>query len=206
VAAQLVERPSTRFLLGAAAPDLARMGQVPVAGSGPPDLVAGVAAHHRTDAAFHGSTWFRERNRALVAELDRRGVRRGPARGAGHVVVELLLDGALLEDPDHAGTFGPAWAALGEPTQDALAMVPADHRHRWSDLLRRLTDRLEPVRYGEATYAADRTAGTLGFRPRLAMTEDEEAALREVAVDAQDDIRATAPDVVRSVVGALARS
>jgi hypothetical protein len=120
------------------------------------------------------------------------------------VLVELLLDGALLEDTTHADTFAPAWAALAGPTADALAMVPPDHHDRWAGLLGRLTTRLEPARYGEAAYAADRTAGTLGFRPRLAMTEDEETVLREVAAEVQDDIRATAPDVVRSIVGAVA--
>jgi hypothetical protein len=198
------EGASTRFLLGAAAPDLVRMARLPVATEGPEDLLAGVAAHHRTDAAFHGSEWFRSRNRALVTELKDRGVRRGPARGAGHVLVELLLDGVLLGDDGHADVFAGPWAALAAADEDARSMVPPAHHERWVDLLGQLTTRLDPASYSDPTYAADRTAGTLGRRPRLAMTDDELATLRAVAGDAQPDIRAGAPDIVDEVVGALA--
>ncbi len=204
VAARLQDCPTTRYLLGAAAPDLARMARVPVATNGTQDLLAGVAAHHWTDAAFHESAWFRAHNRSLVAELGDRGVRRGPARGAGPVLVELLLDGALLAEERHAATFAGPWAALGRADADALAMVPPDHHPRWVGLLGQLTDRLEPARYAEAAYAADRTAGTLGRRPRLAMTDHEQAVLREVALEVQPRIGADAGAVVDEVVGALA--
>jgi hypothetical protein len=203
VAARVAEAPTTRFLLGAAAPDLARMARVPVATEGPRDLLDGVAAHHRTDTAFHESDWFRSHSRALVAELGARGVRRGPARGAGHVLVELLLDGALLADDVNAATFAAPWSALGRADEDALAMVPAGDRERWVEVLGQLTARLEPARYADAAYAADRTAGTLGRRPRLAMTDDEQAVLRDVAADFQAEITGGASDVVHGVVGAL---
>jgi len=179
------------------------MARVPVTTDGPEDLLAGVGAHHRTDAAFHDSAWFRDRNRALVRTLSDHGVRRGPARGAGHVLVELLLDGALLTEPDHASTFAPAWEALGRPTAEALAMVPAGHRDRWSGLLEQLTRRLDPTAYVDPVYAADRTAGTLARRPRLAMTEAEQATLRQVAADLQPAIRDEAPGTLAEVVAAL---
>ncbi|HYF46455.1 MAG TPA: hypothetical protein VD926_09620 [Acidimicrobiales bacterium] len=203
VAAELVERPTTPYLLGAAAPDLARMARVPVTTEGPEDLLAGVAAHHRTDAAFHDGAWFRSRNRALVRTLADLGVRRGPARGAGHVLVELLLDGALLAETGHASTFARAWAALGHPTADAVAIVPPAHRDRWVDLLDQLTTRLDPTAYLDPDYAADRTAGTLARRPRLAMDEAEREALRGAAAELQPAIRAEAPDVLAEVVAAL---
>ncbi len=203
VASQTTDNGSTGFLLGAAAPDLARMARVPVATEGPEDHLAGVAAHHRTDAAFHDSAWFRGHNRAFVAELTARGVRRGPARGAGHVLVELLLDGALLDDAGHASTFTPAWSALADAGDEALAMVPAEHHERWADFLRQLTSRLEPSRYADPTYAADRTAGTLGRRPRLAMDDGEQETLRAVADELQPTITAGADHVVDDVVAAL---
>jgi len=180
------------------------MARVPVATEGPPDLLAGVVAHHRTDATFHDSDWFRGHNRALVAELGARGVRRGPARGAGHVLVELLLDGVLLDDAGHAATFAEPWAALGRADADALAMVPDDHHERWVDLIGQLTRRLDPARYADPTYAADRTAGTLRWRPRLAMTDDEQAVLRELAVDVRPAVTAGADGLVDDVVRALA--
>ena len=193
---------STAHLLGAAAPDLARMARLPVADGGSDDFRAGVAAHHRTDAAFHDLPWFRRRNRELVGELTARGVRRGPARGAAHVLVELLLDGALLADAQHAATFAPAWASLAAADADARAMVPADGHGRWLDFLDQLTRRLDPPSYADATYAADRTAGTLSWRPRLAMTDEEHAALQDVAVEVQLVVLDSAHDVLASVAAA----
>jgi hypothetical protein len=193
---------STAHLLGAAAPDLARMARLPVADRGSDDFRSGVAAHHRTDAAFHDLPWFRQHNRALVGELTARGVRRGPARGAAHVLVELLLDGALLTDDRHAATFAPAWAALAAADDDARAMVPADGEDRWLDFLGQLTRRLDPSAYVDATYAADRTAGTLSWRPRLAMSDDEHVVLRTVAIEVQPAVVESADDVLASVLAA----
>jgi hypothetical protein len=199
VAERLRGATSTAHLLGAAAPDLARMARLPVADDGPADFRAGVAVHHRTDAVFHDLDWFRGHNRALGAELTARGVRRGPARGAAHVLVELLLDGALLADGRHAATFAPAWAALAAADDDAMAMVPAHGHARWREFLAQVTRRLDPSAYADAGYAADRTAGTLSWRPRLAMDGEETEVLREVAAEVQPSIVAEAEAVVRSV-------
>jgi hypothetical protein len=204
VARHAVPEPTTRLLLGAAAPDLARMARVAVAPAGRLDFAAGVAAHHRTDAVFHELDWFRSHNRRLVAELNERGVRRGPARGAAHVLIELLLDGAVLARAEHAATFARPWAALAEPDADALAMVPAEDHTRWVDFLGLLTERLEPTAYGDPGYAADRTAGTLARRPRLAMTGPEQARLRELAGEVHDRIAEEAEGVLTKVVEAVA--
>ncbi len=188
VAQQVADRPSTPLLLGAAAPDLARMARVPVATSGSGDHLAGVAVHHRTDTVFHELAWFRDHNRRLVGDLADRGIRRGPARGAAHVLIELLLDGALLTDPGHAATFAGPWEAMSTPDADALAVVETAHHDQWVDFLGQLTGRLEPAAYGDPTYAADRTANTLARRPRLAMTDDEAVTLRQVAPEIQPQI------------------
>jgi hypothetical protein len=199
VADRMAGGASTAHLLGAAAPDLARMAQVPVAADAADDFRAGVAAHHRTDAAFHGLAWFREQNRTLVGELTARGVRRGPARGAAHVVIELLLDGALLAHDEHAEVFAPAWTALSTADPDAVAMVEHHHGPRWVEFLHQLTSRLEPSAYADAAYAADRTAGTLSRRPLLAMDDVEWDVLRAVAAEAQPSIAAAADDVLAAV-------
>ncbi|HET9542692.1 MAG TPA: hypothetical protein VFP02_06405 [Acidimicrobiales bacterium] len=203
VAQQATPEATTPLLLGAAAPDLARMARLPVATAGPPGFTAGVATHHRTDAVFHGLDWFRATNRRLVRGLSDRGVRRGPARGAAHVLIELLLDGAVLARAEHAATFARPWAALAEPDDDALAMVADEDRSQWVEFLGLLTDRLEPVSYGDPRYAADRTAGTLARRPRLAMNNDERAVLRGLADDVHEPITRDADDVLRSVVAAV---
>ncbi len=200
VASQAAAQPSTALLLGAAAPDLARMAGVRVADVGSDAHLDGVALHHRTDAAFHEHDWFRTSNRSVVRMLVDRGVRRGPARGAGHVLVELLLDGALLDDRQHAAAFAPAWTALAEPDDDAVAMVPAEHRDGWRLFLDQLTRRLDPAAYGDPAYAADRTVGTLSRRPRLAMDERDAQTRRDVAADVQQDVRAAAPSIMKDVV------
>ncbi len=203
VAAEVVADAPTGVLVGAAGPDLVRMAGLRSAGDGSPDVLAGIALHHRTDAVFHDLPWFREHNRATVLALRDRGVRRGPARGAAHVLVELLLDGALLADRPEA--FDRFWAALGEPTDDAVGLVGADHGDRWREMLDQLTTRLEPERYADPAYAADRTAGTLARRPRLALEEDELADLRHVAHVLVPGITGEAARVRRDVA-ALVRS
>ena len=196
VAQRVAEAPSTALLLGAAAPDLARMARVPVATTGSAAHLAGVATHHRTDAVFHELAWFRTHNRRLVGDLAERGVRRGPARGAAHVLIELLLDGALLADAEHAETFARPWQAMSRPDADALAVADATHHEQWIDFLGQLTSRLDPAAYGDPTYAADRTANTLARRPRLAMTEDEAATLRHVAAELRPQIAAETEHVL----------
>lgn len=203
VAERLVDEPSTGLLLGAAAPDLARMARVPLAVTGSADHLAGVATHHRTDAVFHELMWFRDHNRHLVATLGGHGVRRGPARGAAHVLIELLLDGALLARTEHAETFARPWAAMAGPDDDALAVVDTAHHERWVDFLGQLTGRLDPMAYGDPAYAADRTSNTLARRPRLAMTDDEMATLRQVASDLGPTIAASAEEVLAVVAASI---
>ena len=203
VAHRVADAPSTALLLGAAAPDLARMARVPVATTGSAHHLAGVATHHRTDAVFHDLPWFRDHNRRLVGDLADRGLRRGPSRGAAHVLIELLLDGALLGDPGHAATFAGPWEAMSAPDDDALAVVDAAHHEQWVDFLGQLTSRLDPAAYGDPTYAADRTANTLARRPRLAMTDDEAATLRELAADLQATIVAESEHVLATTVEAV---
>lgn len=203
VAHRVADAPSTALLLGAAAPDLARMARVPVATTGSAHHLAGVAAHHRTDAVFHELAWFRDHNRRLVGDLADRGLRRGPARGAAHVLIELLLDGALLADRGHAATFARPWEAMSAPDHDAVAVVGPGHHDQWVDFLGQLTSRLDPSAYGDPTYAADRTTNTLARRPRLAMTDAEAEVLRHVAADLRPTIAAEADLVLTSTASAL---
>lgn len=162
-----------------------------------------MALHHRADAAFHALAWFREHSAAVVADLDRGGVRRGPARGAGHVLVELVLDGAVLGRPDGSATFGPVWSALADGGPEVSGLVEAVHRDRWLDVVEQFTTRLDPWAYGDAGYAADRTAGALSRRPRLALDDREHAVLRDVAAAHHLPLSADAGAVLDAVVAAL---
>jgi hypothetical protein len=177
--------------LSAAAPDLAHMARLPLS----PAVDAG--HHHRADAAFHELAWFRSRTSEVTRALTREGVRRGPARGGAHVLVELLLDGAVLgSDRDGAAVFDEVWASLGRPDPEVVALVEAEHRQAWADFLDQVTRRLDPYAYADPAYAADRAVGTLSRRPRLAMDDDEHAVLRALAQPIPAD---EASDVLRQV-------
>lgn len=184
--------------LGAAGPDLARMAGVALAPS-TAEVAAGVALHHRTDAVFHDLAWFRDTSRSLTADLGERGVRRGPARGAAHVLVELLLDGALLAGGHDRGAFATTWTALGVPTDEVVALVGPDADPPWRAFLEAVTTRLAPIRYEEPAYAAARVAGTLARRPRLALSPAEEAALLAVAATRAGEVQADAAEVLAAV-------
>ena len=125
--------------LAAAAPDLVHMARLGLA----PGVDA--AHHHRADAAFHDLPWFQARTRALSIDLQGHGVRRGPARGAAHVAVELLLDGAVLADEEDAASFEATWAILGRVDEPEVASLVVDeHRPTWREFLDRLTTLLDP--------------------------------------------------------------
>lgn len=203
VADRLTTAGGPSILVGAAAPDLVRMAGVPLAVDLAPAPAAGVALHHRTDAAFHDLAWFRGTTRALSAELVDRGVRRSPARGAAHVLVELLLDGALLVGGHDTGGFRTAWSSLAAQDDHARAVVAGEHQAAWLGFLDLLTTRLEPERYADPDYAAQRVTGTLARRPRLALTVTEAATVAAAADATAATVAVSAPSVLAGVTSAL---
>src|SRR5262245_25639403 len=84
------------FVLGAMLPDWTAWVGARLVRVDHPGLAAGIRFHHATDAAFHGGRRFAALVREAVDRLRAAGLERGPARGAAHVGIELLLDGALL--------------------------------------------------------------------------------------------------------------
>ncbi|MBC8068509.1 MAG: hypothetical protein IAG13_09260, partial [Deltaproteobacteria bacterium] len=97
-----------RFVLGAMLPDFAHMAGI--RGVRPRDDVtaAGVAFHHRTDAAWHGCASFHVLSHAGTERLQGDGVGRGPALALGHVAIELLLDGVLADDRELTDDYAAA--------------------------------------------------------------------------------------------------
>ncbi len=170
------ERAEPSFALGAMLPDLARMSGVRLWRAGHPMLAAGVALHHRTDRAFHAAPSFTrllaEGNAALLAL----GVGHGRALAAVHVGVELLLDGALIEDQPSALHYLEALRAApglidrlefrGEPAHVSLRAV-----------IDRLLARGAPRDYGDPDRVAERVFRALAPRPRLALQPVERALL-----------------------------
>ena len=160
------------FVLGAMAPDLLAMCGATGACPASARVAAGQAHHLAVDAAFHGSVAFVTLQSWAVRNLTGGGLRRGPARGAAHVGIELLLDGQLASD-----------AAARAAYQRSLACQPfhwpeESSSLRWRALIQRLRAGTIPDSYRDPDFVADRLAGALRGRPRLALTPAELVTLR----------------------------
>ncbi len=191
-----------RFALGAMLPDW-----VPWVGGrlervDDPALALGVRFHHHSDAAFHAGARFSALVREAVEHLRAAGLERGPARGAAHVGIELLLDGALLAEPSgHA------------PYLAALAAAPAASRHlgwsrpesarRYERVVERLSEQGLPLAYTDSDQVAERIARTLEHRPRLRVHPGEAAALARWARDVQPEVNAAAGTLIAETEAGL---
>jgi len=183
-----------RFVLGAMLPDLAPMAGLRLRGANDAALSAGIAHHLAVDAAFHALPAFQMLAADAARELRRAGLRRGPARGASHIGLELLLDGWLAR---RCGVPGAYRAALVQaPQLGALLRFAPGHRFRaqsatahrgatgatggmaWTfpELCRKLAASPLPEAYAEPGFTAARVAAALARRPRLALTPAERSA------------------------------
>jgi hypothetical protein len=195
-------RPTTQFLVGCMLPDLAAIARVRVARpSG--ELGRGVAYHHACDAVFHESEWFRSTNRALRDALVDGGVDSGPARACSHAGVEMLLDGQLVAE---VPVEQQARAVLDAVCVDApqLGMLaPPDRRDEWVERLQLIGSSIDPRRYRDPRFVAERlhrmTAGRRRIELRAAHIDVVASTLAEFQpsiADASDDVLA---DVRREV-------
>jgi hypothetical protein len=174
MARQVDEDPG--FLLGAMAPDLMAMCGAIAGPATSPRVVAGQAHHLAVDAAFHASPTFVAVQLWAVRGLMGAGLRRGPARGAAHVSIELLLDGVLASDAHAQAAYRRGLAAAAS---EAFEWRDDGSRTRWRTLVSRLQTGAIPDAYRQTDFVADRVAGALGRRPRLALTGGEASLLRE---------------------------
>ena len=190
--------PSTDFLVGCMLPDLAAIARVRVAR---PEgaLGDGVAFHHACDAVFHESEWFRTSNRALRDALVDAGIDSGPARACSHAGVEMLLDGRLVTDATvdtHARVVLQA-VRTGAPALGDLA--PVDARDVWIERLQMIGGSLDPSRYQDARFVAERLHRMTNGRRRIELPAAQVDAVEAALRDFQPGIAEAAPDVVASV-------
>ena len=135
-------------------------------------LAEGIARHHKDDAWFHETTAFVELNASLTVLLRDALPRDEGFRPAflGHLLVELLLDAALIEEDP--GRLQAYYAALGriDPLviQDAvnqMAPRPASHLaafiHRFSEV-RFLFDYLDD---GKLVFRLNQVLSRVGLAP-----------------------------------------
>lgn len=195
--------PAPAFVLGAMLPDFAGMLGARIQRIDDEPLRHGEAHHHAQDRAFHRAPGFRE----LVVEgtgwLRRHGVSRGPARGAAHVGVELLLDGALLGDATADGAY---LAALGDaPALDAAILwSPGDAARRWPLLRMRLRDAGLPHALRDPGRAARRVARALARRPLLRLAPRERDTVERWLREVQGDVVRLAPALLEQTLDRLA--
>lgn len=202
-----------RFVLGAMLPDLAPMAGLRLRGADDAALSAGIAHHLAVDAAFHALPTFQMLTADAARALQRAGVRRGPARGAAHIGIELLLDGWLARRcgvPDAYRTALAYAPQLGALLRFASGRLRAQNTTRatggaaWTfpELCRKLAASPLPEAYAEPSYTAARVAAALARRPRLALNPAERnacaawlrPAARTLAASAESLLDALSPE------------
>jgi len=158
--------------LGAMLPDFATMAGLRLPASADPDVQAGIALHHATDAAFHTLPPVLALMRDLDARLEHLGCARGPRRAASHIGIELLLDGILVDDATYRDAYTRA-LAHDDPTL-TFANTTSDRIHF---LLSRLRAHGVPYDLQNPDLITQRLSRMLAHRPLLAPSRDDLAAI-----------------------------
>jgi len=159
------------------------------------DTKRGVEWHHKTDAAFHSHAVFRDHAARLTTELAERGIGRGGSLAAGHVGIELLLDGELLDD-NHVGGETLYLAALAAVAGELESIELGDRRadtnrpprQRFKHLIEVLADHGLPRGYKDVDVVTDRVIRVLARRPRLAIPESQRKVLATALEDAKREL------------------
>ncbi len=194
--------PSTDFLVGCMLPDLAAIARVRLARP-VGDLGDGVAFHHACDAVFHESEWFRDANRDLRDALVGAGIETGPARACSHAGVEMLLDGRLVGDPAIDSSARIVLHAVSSddlPLSATLAeLAPVESRAVWVERLWMIGRSLDPARYRDATFVAERLQRMTSGRRRIELRPEHVDTVAATLREFQPGIADAAPAVVAQV-------
>lgn len=204
VAARRSDDP--RWILGSMLPDFVSMAGLrleSVTGDAP--LERGVAFHHTCDDAFHGAPIFVDLMEHAREELELDGLDSGPAMAIGHVGVELLLDGYLVEQ---RGVTVGYRAAIEEAAHiDVLlrfvGLAPEQGGARWREMAERLANAPVPQRYTEPAFVEDRLVRILSSRPRLAVPFGREPLVHDWARRAAPEVSRRAPALFEQVESRL---
>ncbi len=196
-------RADAAYVLGAMLPDLAQMAGTRLGEPRHAALREGVALHRRTDSVFHGTPTFVALYARAARELRGLGLARGMSRGAAHVAVELLIDGALVLDPHAARAYGAALDAAADPRIDAAIAWPRESRRVWRALRDRLRRGGPPLAYRDPAQVATRVARALAGRPRLALDGHSERVLLHEVARLRPMVLAELPRLMRDLESGL---
>lgn len=194
------------FLLGAALPDFAAMGRFRLTDR-PQDhsVQAGVGLHHRTDEAFHAHPWFRRHSKAVSAELEQAGIGRGAARACGHVGVELLLDGLLLDDVAELRSAVETTTARTTDRELGLhAVVDPARRDDWQEHLQSVATWPLPRDYRSPAAVSERLRRILARRPRLAFDAEHVTLVADTLATHQPELEKGVEALVSELDATLA--
>jgi len=189
------------YALGAMLPDFASMARVKLGRVGNARIRAGIALHHRTDAAFHGQPLFVSLMRETETALAEQGVTRGPARAVGHVGVEMLIDGELVHDRDNGEAYLLALAQTERLERDE-GLSP-ETRTNLARLHQRLAIYGVPYDYRNTEAVVTRLTRALSGRPMLALSPEEARIVGRVLPEIQRRVVVTVESLVDAVRHAL---
>ena len=196
-----------RYILGSMLPDFVSMAGLRLEKvSGDVPLERGVAFHHESDDAFHGAPIFVDLMERAREELEYEGLETGPSMAIGHVGVELLLDGWLVEQH---GVIRHYRDAIDEAEHvDVLlhfaGLDRAQGSARWRRMAKRLAAAPVPESYTKPAFVADRLVMILASRPRLAVPFGKEGMVHSWARRAQPKVAKAATELFAQVERRLA--
>ncbi|MES1172867.1 MAG: hypothetical protein ABUL62_00970 [Myxococcales bacterium] len=188
------------FVLGAMLPDFASMLRTRPPETTQDALSAGLAFHHRTDDAFHGSQSFLEFSRVASTFLTERGLARGSARAVAHVGVELLLDAAFArETAANEAYLSAVECGLTTRVASHIHWTDRDIESRFQHLCHNLRQRGAYRSDAPAELVAERLRSILADRPRLAMDDAGQSVVRDWVVNARSSIVSGAAELLVEV-------
>jgi hypothetical protein len=187
-------------------PDFATMCGSRIVAADDAEVAGGIALHHTTDAAFHQLPVVLGLMRELDGHLASGGCARGPRRAVAHIGMELLLDGALLDEPAYRAAYlrglshdpGP-----GPGPGPALHWRDPDAAPRFAMLLTRLRARGIPEDLRSPDAITTRLQHILAGRPLLAASSDDLRAIRSALIAFKPRLEVAADTVMRGVRAAL---
>jgi len=192
-----MQRADAEFVLGAMLPDLAAMAGLRVQGTDAVTLGEGMQLHHESDRAFHACEAFTTLTREGAHDLRGAGLRRGPALGAAHVGIELLLDGWLVAERPPSTVYRHALERAASCSDTVRWRGRAGES--WQRLCRRISSSAATEGCRDPDEVARRTARALERRPRLRLTERERAPLGRWLQDVRARVAHHGPALIDAV-------